>query len=67
MLQVLEPLRLACAQDAPKLALPALACLHKLVRRMPLHAAQWHACMQHRRMQLCDIILCETCAASILN
>lgn len=34
-LQVLEPLRLACAQDAPRLALPALACLHKLARALP--------------------------------
>lgn len=67
VLQVLEPLRLACAQDAPKLALPALACLHKLVRQMPLHAAQWHACMQHRRMQLCDLVLCAIYMVSILS
>ena len=29
--QVLEPLRLACLLDAPRVVEPALACLHKLV------------------------------------
>ena len=30
-MQVLEPLRLACASENPRLVEPALGCLHKLV------------------------------------
>jgi hypothetical protein len=29
--QVLEPLQLACSMDVPRIAEPALGCLHKLV------------------------------------
>jgi len=58
--QVLEPLRLACAQDAPRLALPALACLHKLVRRDGARCAcdGSHACS-------CLAAPCSRCALRI--
>ncbi|DBA73285.1 hypothetical protein WJX77_003623 [Trebouxia sp. C0004] len=36
--ELLEPLRLACGQDAPRLVEPALACLHKLVAHAYLQA-----------------------------
>ena len=32
-LQVLEPLQMACVMDVPRIAEPALGCLHKLVSR----------------------------------
>lgn len=35
VLQVLEPLQMACTIDVPRIAEPALGCLHKLVRRFP--------------------------------
>lgn len=35
-MQLIEPLRLACGQDAPRLVEPALACLHKLVSNLQL-------------------------------
>ena len=35
MLQVLEPLQMACTIDVPRIAEPALGCLHKLVCRLP--------------------------------
>ena len=31
--QVLEPLQMACTMDVPRIAEPALGCLHKLVSR----------------------------------
>lgn len=36
--ELIEPLRLACGQDAPRLVEPALACLHKLVAHAYLQA-----------------------------
>ena len=35
-MQVLEPLRLACASENPRLVEPALGCLHKLVGSQPV-------------------------------
>ena len=41
-LQVLEPLQMACVMDVPRIAEPALGCLHKLVSRpaQPKHISQ---------------------------
>ena len=41
-LQVLEPLQMACVMDVPRIAEPALGCLHKLVSRpaQPKHVSQ---------------------------
>ncbi|KAK9904753.1 hypothetical protein WJX75_001787 [Coccomyxa subellipsoidea] len=35
---VLEPLQMACSMDVPRIAEPALSCLHKLVAHAYLHA-----------------------------
>ena len=44
-LQVLEPLQMACTMDVPRIAEPALGCLHKLV---------WnHSSDQHNAARAC--------------
>ena len=47
-LQVLEPLQMACVMDVPRIAEPALGCLHKLVSRPA----------QPKRVSLCMLMAC---------
>ena len=46
ILQVLEPLQMACTMDVPRIAEPALGCLHKLVR------ASCHLSKRHHSAEL---------------
>ena len=49
--QVLEPLKLACTLDAPRIVEPALGCIHKLVRHSLKQWLRQHLSMHLMSMQ----------------